>query len=72
MGCKRYGKVHAWQGKGNRSGMLADLQASHHDSTAHAQRFFLPKVQKQMTVTSFDDVTDVLMYIGGRNKRKHA
>ena len=53
--------------------MLADVQASQHDSTLHAQRFFPPKVQTQMRVTSFDDVTDVLlMYIGGRDKRKHA
>ena len=30
-------------------------------------------VEADMTVTSIDDVTDVLlMYIGGRDKRKHA
>ena len=65
--------VHAWWGMGNRSGMLVDVQASWHDSTAHVQRFFPPKVQKQMKVMSFDDITDVtLMYIGGRYERKHA
>ena len=49
--------------------MLEDVQAGQHDSTAHAQRFFPLKVQKQMTVMSFDDITDVLLtYIGGRNE----
>ena len=43
LGYERYVAVHAWWGKGNRLGMLADAQASQHDSTAHAQRFFLPK-----------------------------
>ena len=42
-----------------------------HDSAAHVQRFFPPKVQKQMTVMSFDDITDVtLTYIRGRCKSK--
>ena len=46
---------------------------SWHDSTAHGQRFLPPKVHKQMTVMSFDDVTDILLtYIGGRYKRKCA
>ena len=53
--------------------MLVDVQMSQHNSTAHMQRFFLPRVQKQMTVTSFDDPNDVLlMYIRGRYKRKCA
>ena len=73
MGYKRSIVVHAWQGKGNRLGMPMDAQASQHDSTAHAQRFFPSKMQKQMTVTSSDDITGVLLlYIGGRYKRKHA
>ena len=29
---------------GGRSGMSADVQASRHDSTAHAQRLFPPKM----------------------------
>ena len=46
-------------------GMLADVQVCWHDTTAHVQRLFLPKVLKQMTVMSLDDVTDILlMYIG--------
>ena len=58
--------VHAWQGKGDRAGMPADVQVCWHDPTAHVQRFFPLKVQKQTTVMSLDDVTDVLlMYIGG-------
>ena len=61
LGCKRYVVVHAWWGMGNRSGMLADVQGSLLDSTAHVQRFFPPKMQKQMTVMSFDDVTDILL-----------
>ena len=36
-------------------------KASPLDSTVHAQRFFLPKMQKQMTVMSFDDATDILL-----------
>ena len=65
--------VHTWQGMGSRSGMPADVQACWHDSTVHAQRFFPPKVLKQMTEMSFEDVTDILLiYIGGRDKRKHA
>ena len=73
LGYRRYRMVHVWWGKGDRSGMLADVQASWHDSTVHVQRFFPPKVQKQVIVTLFDDVTDILlMYIGGWNKRKHA
>ena len=71
LGYKRSIVAHAWWAKGNRSGMLADVQASQHNSTAHVQRFFPPKMQKQMTVMSFDDVTDILlMYIGGGYKRK--
>ena len=58
-------------GKGDSSGMLADVQASQHDSTVHVQRVFPPKVQKLMIVMSFGDTTNVLlMYIGGRNKRQ--
>ena len=73
LGYERNVMTSVWQGKGDRSGIPADVQASQHDSTAHAQRFFLPKVQKQMTVMSFDDITDVLLtYIGGRNKWKCA
>ena len=50
---------------GSRSGLLADVQAGHHNSTAHAKRFFPPKMLKQTTFTSFGDVTDtLLMYIG--------
>ena len=73
LGYKRSIVAHAWRGKGNRSETLADAQAIQHKSTAHVQRFFPPKMQKQMTVTSFDDVTDLLlMYIGGQYKRKQA
>ena len=43
LGYERYVMVHAWQGMGNKLGMLADVQASQHNSTAHAQRFFPPK-----------------------------
>ena len=72
-GYKRCITIHAWQGIGNRSGMPVDVQASWHDSTAHVQSFFPHKVQKQMKVTSFDDITDVtLMYIGSRYKSKQA
>ena len=35
----RYVAVHVWLGKGDMLGMLADVQASGHDSTAHVQRF---------------------------------
>ena len=35
LGYERYIMVCAWQGKENRLGMLADAQASQHDSTAH-------------------------------------
>ena len=53
--------------------MLVDVQVSWHNSTADAQGFFLPKVQKQMIVMFFDDITDILlMYIRGGNKRQHA
>ena len=66
VGYERYGMVCAWWDKGDRLGMLADVQACWHDPTVHAQRFFPPNVQKQMTVTSLDDVPDVhLMYTGG-------
>ena len=41
--------------------MPADVQASLLYLTVHAQRFVPTKMQKQMTVTSFDDVTDVLL-----------
>ena len=60
-GYKRNVMVHAWQGEGNRLGIPVDMQASWNDSSVHAQRFFPPKVQKQMTVTLFDDVSDVLL-----------
>ena len=40
FGYKRSVVAHAWWGKGNRLGMLADVQASLHDSTVHVQRFF--------------------------------
>ena len=71
LGYERSVVVHAWKGMGNRLGMPADAQASWHDSTVHAQRFFPPKMQKQMTVTSFDDVTDILlMNFGGRYKSR--
>ena len=70
VGYESYVMVCVWQGKGDRLGMLADMQAFWHDSTVHVWRFFPPKVLKQMTVTSLGDVTDVLMYIGGRDKRK--
>ena len=73
LGYKRNVMVHAWWGKGDRLGMPADVQVSQHDSTVLVQRFFLPKVQKQMTVMLFDDFTDILLtYIRGRNKRKCA
>ena len=73
LGYERKVTAHACWGKEDRLGTQADVQASWHDSTAHVQRFFPPKVQKQMTVASFDDITDILlMYIGGRDKRKHA
>ena len=73
MGYERYTAVHAWQGMGNRSVIPADVQVSLPDSTAHVQMFFPPKMQKQMTVTSFDDVTDVLLtFIKGKYKRKLA
>ena len=73
VGYKRYRTVHAWWGKGDRLAMLADAQACQHNSTVHMQRFFPPKVQKQITVMSLDDVTDgLLTYIGGRDKRKCA
>ena len=50
---------------GHRSGMPADVQACQHNSIVHVQRYFPPKVLKQMTVMSFGDVTDILlMYIG--------
>ena len=69
VGYKRYRIVHAWWGKADRLEIPADVQACWHDSTVHAWRFFPPKMQKQMTVTSLDDVTDgLLMYIGGRDK----
>ena len=42
-------------------GMRVDVQTCWHDPTAHAQRFFLPKEQKQMTVTSLYDVIDILL-----------
>ena len=72
LGYERYIMVPAWRGKGNRLGMLADAQVSWYDSTVHVQRFFPPKVQNQMTVTWFNDVTDVLlMYIRDRYKKKH-
>ena len=49
----------------NRAGTPTDVQVGQHDPTAHMQRFFLPKVLKQMTVMSFGDVTDILLtYIG--------
>ena len=37
-----YIAVHAWLVKGNRLRMLADVQLSWGDSTAHVQRLFLP------------------------------
>ena len=58
-------------GKRNKSGMLVDVQVSWHNSTAHAWKFFPPKVQKQTTVLSFDDVTDILLkYLGVRYKKE--
>ena len=66
MGYERYGMAHVWQGKGDMVVMPADVQACQHDPTVHAQRFVLPKVQEQMTVTSFDDVTDVLLCMLGK------
>ena len=44
VGYKRYKMVCVWQGKRDRSGTLADVQACWHDSTVHVQRFFPPKV----------------------------
>ena len=41
---ERYGMVNVWWSKGDRSGMPADVQVCWHDSTAHVQRFFPPKV----------------------------
>ena len=71
LGYNRSVAAGVWWGKGNRTQMLADAQASWHDSTVHLQRFFPPKMQKQTTVKSFDDVTDVLlMYIRGRYKKE--
>ena len=71
LGYERNVMTCALWGKGNRTGMLVDVQVSQNDSTVHVWRFFLPKVQKQRTVTSSDDVTDVLlMYIGGRDKKE--
>ena len=43
MGYGRYIVVHAWLRKGDRSGTLADVQVSRHNSTVHVQRFSLPK-----------------------------
>ena len=40
LGYGRYIVVHVWLGKGHRFGMLADVQASQCDSTAHTERFF--------------------------------
>ena len=52
--------------------MPADAQAGQNNSTAHAQKFFPPKMLKQMTVMSFGDVTDIiLMYIGVGIKEAH-
>ena len=66
VGYERYRMVHVWWGKKDRSGMPADVQACWHNPNAHVQSFFPPKVQKQMTVTSLDDVPDILLtYIGG-------
>ena len=73
LGYERYVAVCVWWGMGNRLGILADEQVSLPDSTAHVQRFSPNKMQKQMTVMSFDDITDVLLtYIEGRYKSKHA
>ena len=64
--------VHAWWGMGSRLGMPEDVQACWQHSIVHVQRFFPPKVQKQMAVMSFADVTDILlMYIGGRDREQH-
>ena len=69
-GYERNIMVCAWWGMGSRLGTLVDVQACWYDSTMHVQRFFPPKVLKQMTVTSLKDVTNVLlMYIGVRYKR---
>ena len=71
LGYERSVAAHAWSVRANGLGILVDVQASQHDSTVHVQRFIPPKMEKQMTVTSFDDVTDIhLRYIGGRYKRK--
>ena len=60
LGYKRNVTAHAWWGKGDRSGTLVDAQVSQNDSTAHAQRFFLPKVQKQMIVMSLMSLLCIL------------
>ena len=60
MGYRRYIVVHAWLGKGDRSGMPADAQVSWHDFAVHVQRLFLPKWRSRwlwhhlmMSLTSF-------------------
>ena len=64
VGYKRYRMAHVWWGKGDRVETPADVQTCQWDPIAHVQRFFLPKVQNQMTVISLDDFTDVLlMYV---------
>ena len=53
--------------------MAVDAQESLLNSIVHVQRFFPPKMQKQMTVMSFGDATDILlMYFEGGYKSKHA
>ena len=48
------------------------MQVNWHDPTAHVQRFFPPKVQKQTTVTLLYDVTDVLLMYGGEGVKGSA
>ena len=51
-------------------GISAVVQASHNDPTAHVQGLFLPQTKQQTIMTSFHDVTVILlMKIGGNIKR---
>ena len=70
LGYKRNIMAHAWWGKGDRSGMLADAQVSWHDSLHMCKGF--------PTQSAEADDCDVIwwhhwclcMYIGGRNKKE--
>ena len=61
---ERYITVHTWQGMENRSGMLAEAQASWHDSTVHAQRFLLTKCRSRLKWHNLMTSLISLAYIG--------